>query len=428
MRIALTVNGRPVEADLPPRTSLADLLRDHLLLTGTHLGCEHGICGACTVAIDGEIARSCITYAVACDGAEVRTIEGFDDDPLMARLRRAFTEAHALQCGYCTPGMLIAARDLVRRKSGLSRQAIRFEMSGNLCRCTGYAGIIDAIARVMTEEAAGGQTPGAAGADRGMGGGRGSDPVRSARWLGPAPGPLAGDSMKRAEPAPQTLASRDAARAPQQLAPAPQSVRAPVRVTTGGIEERGGATHISQSFVLDHAREAVWALMSDPEAVVVCMPGARLDGPPQHGKVTGRIEVKLGPVVARFAGEGTITLFAAEYRQVIEGHGADRRSGSRVSGGVDYRLSACPGASGGEATRVDAVISYALTGLFAQIGRSGLARDLAQRIGEAFAQNIDARLRSPSGAAPQARLSALALIMAATRARLRAILARIMGG
>ena len=123
-RIALTVNGGPVEAQVAPRTHLADFLREHLLLTGTHIGCEHGICGACTVEIDGEIARSCITYAVACDGARIRTIEGFDEDALMAHLRQAFTEAHALQCGYCTPGMLIAARDLVRRKRGLTRAAI----------------------------------------------------------------------------------------------------------------------------------------------------------------------------------------------------------------------------------------------------------------------------------------------------------------
>src|SRR5215467_8496347 len=148
-RIALTVNDLPVAAEVTPRTQLAEFLREHLLLTGTHIGCEHGICGACTVEIDGEIARSCITYAVTCEGAHVRTIEGFDDDALMADLRRAFAEAHALQCGYCTPGMLIAARDLVRRKSRLNRSEIRTEMSGNLCRCTGYLGIVDAIERVM---------------------------------------------------------------------------------------------------------------------------------------------------------------------------------------------------------------------------------------------------------------------------------------
>ncbi|MCB1547924.1 MAG: (2Fe-2S)-binding protein, partial [Hyphomicrobiaceae bacterium] len=135
--IRLTINGVPVTAEVEPRTHLADFLREAQNLTGTHIGCEHGICGACTVVINGEIARSCITYAIACDGADIRTIESFDDDALMARLRQAFSEEHALQCGYCTPGMLVAARDLVRRKSGLDEKAIRYEMSGNLCRCTG---------------------------------------------------------------------------------------------------------------------------------------------------------------------------------------------------------------------------------------------------------------------------------------------------
>jgi carbon-monoxide dehydrogenase small subunit len=201
-----------------------------------------------------------------------------------------------------------------------------------------------------------------------------------------------------------------------------------VRVTTGSIEEADGTVRLSQSFVLEHSREAVWALMSDPEGVAACLPGARLDGPPQDGNIAGRIEVRLGPIGASFRGTGTVEQVPAEYRQVIEGHGADRKSGSRVSGSVEYRLSACTGPSGGNATRVDVVIGYALTGLLAQIGRSGLARDLAQRIGETFAQNIDARLRAPSGtAAPRVQLSALALIWATMRARLRALLARIMG-
>src|ERR1700722_12135011 len=104
-RIELTVNGRCIKAKVAPRTHLADFLREHLLLTGTHIGCEHGICGACTVEIDGEIAPSCIPYAGACGGAKGRTIEGLEDDRLMARLRRAFSGSHALQCGYCTPGM-----------------------------------------------------------------------------------------------------------------------------------------------------------------------------------------------------------------------------------------------------------------------------------------------------------------------------------
>ncbi|MEE8188329.1 MAG: (2Fe-2S)-binding protein, partial [Kiloniellales bacterium] len=136
--VSLTVNGHAVTATVEPRTHLADFLREQLLLTGTHLGCEHGVCGACTVEIDGEIARSCITFAVTCDGARIRTIEGFDDDPVMDRLRRAFTEEHGLQCGYCTPGMLIAARDIVTRLPTADPRRIRVELSGNLCRCTGY--------------------------------------------------------------------------------------------------------------------------------------------------------------------------------------------------------------------------------------------------------------------------------------------------
>jgi carbon-monoxide dehydrogenase small subunit len=152
--LVLEVNGLPVDTTVSPRTHLADLVREELGLTGTHLGCEHGVCGACTVEIDGQIARSCITYAVACDGAKVRTIEGFDDDELMERLRQAFTIEHALQCGYCTPGMLIAARDLIQRKGRLTAPEIREAMSGNLCRCTGYVGIVRAIERVMAEQPA----------------------------------------------------------------------------------------------------------------------------------------------------------------------------------------------------------------------------------------------------------------------------------
>jgi aerobic carbon-monoxide dehydrogenase small subunit len=147
--VTLTVNGRRVEADVEPRTHLADFLRESQGLTGTNLGCEHGVCGACTIEIDGAPSRSCITYAAACDGATVKTIEGFDDDPVMAQLRDAFTAEHALQCGYCTPGMLVTARDIVMRLPDADEARIRKELSGNLCRCTGYMGIVSAIQRVL---------------------------------------------------------------------------------------------------------------------------------------------------------------------------------------------------------------------------------------------------------------------------------------
>lgn len=401
MKIALTVNGRPVQGEVTPRTNLADFLREHLLLTGTHVGCEHGICGACTVEINGEIARSCITYAVTCDGTGVRTVEGFDDDALMAGLRQAFMQEHALQCGYCTPGMLIAARDLVRRKQGLSRADIRTEMSGNLCRCTGYMGIVSAIERVMGARAELVQPL----------------PRNDHAWLGPAPGPVAAVPVTTAA---RVLKGETIGSAAP--APLPPMVRNPVRVTVGDIEDADGVVRLAQSFVLEHAREVVWRLMSDPQAVARCMPGAHLDGPPRDGNISGHIAVKLGPIAANFAGEGSVKQFLGEYRQIIEGRGGDRKSGSRVTGSVDYRLSAISGETGNEATRVDVVISYALTGLLAQLGRSGIVRDLARRIGETFAQNIDAYLNDPSGApVAQVPASGLSLILQAVAARLRAI-------
>ena len=147
--ISLTVNGERRQMLAEPREQLADLLRGGLMLTGTHVGCEHGVCGACTVEVDGVPARSCITYAGSCDGASVRTIEGFGDDVVMVALREAFSQEHALQCGYCTPGILVTARDIVLRLPEADEARVRAELAGNLCRCTGYRGIVRAVLRVL---------------------------------------------------------------------------------------------------------------------------------------------------------------------------------------------------------------------------------------------------------------------------------------
>ena len=146
--ISLTVNGESVEANVDSRTSLADFLREQLHLTGTHIGCEHGVCGACTIHLDGVSARSCITLAAACNGRDVNTIEGFEADAQMEAIRVEFSKEHALQCGYCTPGMLMTSHDLVTRFPGLDEADIRREMSGNICRCTGYQGIVRALQNV----------------------------------------------------------------------------------------------------------------------------------------------------------------------------------------------------------------------------------------------------------------------------------------
>jgi len=143
--ITLTINGEKRTARVEPRQSLADLLREEMRLTATHLGCEHGVCGACTILLDGEPARSCIALAITLDGSDVRTLEGLKDDELMAVLKESFHERHGLQCGFCTPGMLITSLDLLKRKPGVTEPEIRAAMSGNLCRCTGYQGIVRSI-------------------------------------------------------------------------------------------------------------------------------------------------------------------------------------------------------------------------------------------------------------------------------------------
>ncbi len=143
--ISLQVNGERVDAQVLPRLNLADFLREHLQLTGTHLGCEHGVCGACTVRVNGEIVRACLMLAVQVQGASVQTIEGLSDSGEISDLQEAFRNRNALQCGYCTPGMLMAAQDLLKWRPAPSRDEIREHLSGNYCRCTGYHAIIDAV-------------------------------------------------------------------------------------------------------------------------------------------------------------------------------------------------------------------------------------------------------------------------------------------
>jgi carbon-monoxide dehydrogenase small subunit len=143
--IALSVNGERIEAQVLPRLNLADFLRDQLGLTGTHVGCEHGVCGACTIRVNGDIVRACLVLAVQADNAAVETIEGLSDSGEIADLQAAFRDRNALQCGYCTPGMLMTAQDLLRHNASPGRDEIREHLSGNYCRCTGYHAIVDAV-------------------------------------------------------------------------------------------------------------------------------------------------------------------------------------------------------------------------------------------------------------------------------------------
>jgi aerobic carbon-monoxide dehydrogenase small subunit len=366
-RVKLSVNGREIEADIPPRLHLADFLREKLLLTGTHIGCEHGVCGACTVEIDGDIARSCITYALACDGSAIRTIEGFDDDALMQKLRQAFSAEHALQCGYCTPGMLIAARDLLQRKAGLDRAAIRHEMSGNLCRCTGYIGIINAIARLAGDAAA---------------------PLRQPTTrLGTAEGLPAetAEEMARSANAP-TSASRPTAQPLSGPLPVRERpARQKISVTVDPIVTDMGMTRLRQRFTLDHPREKVWEVLRDPAKAAGLIPGVTIDTL-SGAIVSGQMALRLGPIKAMFRGRGTVERNDRDFRQVISGRGDDRSSGSLAEGQIDCALQSIGETA---ATEVDINLSYSLRGPLAQFGRSNLVRDFVAQIGERFADNLD---------------------------------------
>jgi carbon-monoxide dehydrogenase small subunit len=151
--ITLTVNGEAVAESVEPRQTLVDFLRERLFLTGSHVGCEHGVCGACTVRIDGLTVRGCLTLAAQCDGAAIETIEGVSDSGEIADLQEAFQKRNALQCGFCTPSMLLSAQELLRAGGVPDREAIREHISGNYCRCTGYQAIVDAIEAVAQQRA-----------------------------------------------------------------------------------------------------------------------------------------------------------------------------------------------------------------------------------------------------------------------------------
>jgi aerobic carbon-monoxide dehydrogenase small subunit len=391
--VGLTVNAIPVVETVEPRMHLADLLRERLALTGTHLRCEQGACGACTLLIDGQPARSCITYAVLCEGAQITTIEGLEDDPIMIALRRAFTAEHGLQCGFCTPGMLITARDIVTRLPDADERRVRLELSGNLCRCTGYVGIVRAIRRVLDERRAGAVAASAL-APRGLG------PVGSrhaGRVAGAASAPLAaaigGDT-------PLAFGDGDL-----------------------GLAGKKPNIEIHQSFVIARPQREVWNFFAQAERVVPCMPGATLSGS-RGDRLQGQLAIKLGPIAAAFNGEARMIRDEAMQRGMILGR--DRLSASRASAEIEYRLSAEQGTA---ATQVDITVRALLLGPLAQFGRSAIVSDLAARIGDMFAHNLERRMAGSPDAMDEttAPIPAGALLRAVIAARVKKAFARLLG-
>ncbi len=394
--ISLAINGRGTKAEVEPRLHLADFLRENQFLTATHIGCEHGVCGACTVLIDGAPARSCITFAVAADRAAITTLEGFENDPVMDVLREAFSEHHALQCGFCTPGMLMTARDIITRVPEADEKRIRQELSGNLCRCTGYVGIVEAVQSALKT-------------------------VKASR---PAV-PLTGRSIGPVGSHPPTT-PRDFSRRPVSVEPKQHPPSAVVEnfdaVEWTSIERNG--VELRQSFSVRFPRAEVWRFFADLDQVTRCMPGARLTKPVQGSRAEGEINVKLGPIVSAFHGILEVERDDEHFRGTVRGAGRDARSPSSARAIIAYDVRALNVAS----SEVDVSVKFLLSGALAQFSRSGLFKDVADHLTRIFAQNLEARLSGdPVVSGPTETLDAGAVARSAVWARVRSLVSRILG-
>jgi carbon-monoxide dehydrogenase small subunit len=389
--IALTVNGRAVNASVEPRTHLADFLRDSLNLTGTHLGCEHGVCGACTLLLDDMPARSCITYAITCYGARVTTIEGLDDDEITTELRAAFRREHALQCGYCTPGMLISARDLVLRLPVSDERSVRVGLSGNLCRCTGYVGIVRAVRSVID--------------------------ARRKRGIRPVPG------GGRSALGPVGSGNGSTSNAP--ALPVAGAARQPVDGGALVIPDFTPEKVFKDHFTVGCPPDAVFDMFGDVARVAACLPGTSLTGAPTGERAEGLIRVKLGPISASFHGAARIERDAKTLSGRIVGKGSDQRSRSSTQGEIRYQLVPI---EQGAATRVELSIGYSLRGMLAQIAREGLVRDLASRLTADFARNLERELLggAPDGPERSHDLNGISLLIDLLRSRMHKAIQRVL--
>ena len=364
--ISLTVNGRLVSAEVEPRLHLADFLREKRGLTGTHIGCEHGVCGACTLLLDGMPARSCITYATACGDRSVMTIEGLEDDPVIARLRQAFTAKHALQCGYCTPGMLVTARDIVLRLPDADEDRIRLELAGNLCRCTGYQGIVDAIRSVLDAK------------------------LDFARQRPNSPPKIRFGAVTDVELKPE----------------------AALRITALQDGDR-----LSLSLQLAAPPEAVWKAIADPRLVANCVPGASL-ARVDDGRIEGDLLVSLGPIQGRFSGAATVDYDAAGHTGSVAGEGRDQATGTRLSAQATFAVRP----DGDRASTVDFTMSYALRGPLAQFGRGPVVRVFAAEIAGIVGRNLEAALIGGGPFIAETKLNAIGLVFRVVLRRVRALL------
>jgi len=392
--VRLTVNGEACSADVPGRTQLAELLRDHLHLTGTHLGCEHGVCGACTVLVDRRPIRSCITYAQACEGANVVTVEGLGEEPVGRVLREAFAQHHALQCGFCTPGMLITAWDVVTRLAPTDEAVIRHELSGNLCRCTGYMGIVAAVRDVAWRH----QGAASSGADAA------TDEEAAA------------DAGHSESVAPSAIAFEPFEVDPIHLAGAEAAAAGATGTAARPMTHAGGWTLIEREFVVEHPVDALWALFEDMPRVAGCLPGVQVESAGTD-RFAGRAEIRFGPIGASFHGEGTRETDAGRRTGVIAGRGSDRRGNTSLDAELHYAMSGEGASESAPRTRVGLAIRFRIQGGLAQFNRGDLVESFADVMLAEFVRNCELRLAGEEVRAT-ARASGFALLWRMIKARL----------
>jgi aerobic-type carbon monoxide dehydrogenase small subunit (CoxS/CutS family)/carbon monoxide dehydrogenase subunit G len=379
--VSMTVNGSAVTVSLPARVTLSDALRDHLGLTGTHVGCEHGICGMCTVLVDGEAARACLLFAVQLDGAEITTVEGLGRPDDLHPLQESFGRHHSLQCGFCTPGFLMSSYDLLTHEPDVTREELPTELSGVLCRCTGYRNIIDAV-----------------------------DEVAQAHRDGlPGPGNETSRMLVGRTPGGSVVASTAL---PQEEEPESQSHPERIALPTGDP-----TITIDVTSQLTSSPGEVARVFGDIRLLARCLPGAELTDELGDGWYRGLARIALGPVRLSFKGLAQI-LEQGPDRLVMHGQGQDASSGAAQAAIV----MTAEASAGGTALRAEADVF--LTGRIAGFGRS-LAGDVSRRMFEDFARAVDQAAAGQEPDVASSPASAVSILVAALADRARSGLKRV---
>ncbi len=389
--VSFAVNGTEVTLDVEPRLTLVDALRHRLGLTGSHVGCEHGVCGACTVLVDGAAVRSCLMFCVQAEGAEVTTVEALGEIEDLHPLQQAFRRHHGLQCGFCTPGFLMSAYDLLKDREGVAAAAdeskLREELSGVLCRCTGYAGIVEAVREVAQSHPDGVPRPKALG-----------HPITIRSRVPPAGEDRALEAASELQPA----------------APA-ATEQVDVPIPEGEPNET-----IEVTTEIDPSPSETWELLSDFMRMTRCMPGVELDTDHGDDTYSGRVSVHLGPMRLSFAGAARVLERDEEGRSMRAVAQGSDASGSGVR--ADVRVAANPGSSAdGTALRAEAKLY--LSGRAAQFGRR-LAGDVSRGLFAEFGACVERTLQTGEVSEPR-RLSGVAVGWRLLRARVVGLVRRL---